>query len=136
MQELADHIPENTSVLPLVFSEDWFQGHFSNYSGKTGKTIIFENYEAETHYFPLEWRPLQNPKRHLWDLIHIQPCGDPGAYNKITGMNIDHIIVWNYSAEKADSCARALLKKVREEYDTLKVSYYGKGCIFQRKALK
>ncbi len=133
LQELAGHIPERSNVLPLIYSNEWFQGHFSNYIGKTGKVIIFENYEAETHYFPLEWKPEQNPKKHLWDLIHLQPCGDFTSYKSVTGMNIDHILVWRFNEEAANSCAKDLLRRVRLDYDTLKVSYYGNGTIFKRK---
>jgi hypothetical protein len=52
-----DQIPENATVLPLNYSNNWLLLHHSNYLGRNKNLILLENYECGTGYFPVQWNP-------------------------------------------------------------------------------
>ncbi|HET6556481.1 MAG TPA: hypothetical protein VFG54_04145 [Prolixibacteraceae bacterium] len=57
----AQHIQDNTVVLPVNLSDNWLEIHFSNYLGADKPLVIVENYEAQVGWFPVQWNP-QAPK--------------------------------------------------------------------------
>lgn len=58
INETASHIKDNSVVLPVNLSDNWLQGHFSNYLGIDKPIIILENYEVNVGWFPLQWNPI------------------------------------------------------------------------------
>ena len=63
--EAANYIAPYSVVLPLNNSENWLDGHFSNYVGTDKPMIILENYEANTAWFPIKWNENKLPNFNL-----------------------------------------------------------------------
>lgn len=57
--QLAKQLPANSLVLPLDYSNNWLQAHYSNYLGADVPLVILENYECNVGYFPLIWNELK-----------------------------------------------------------------------------
>lgn len=55
INKTASHIKDNSIVLPVNLSDNWLQGHFSNYLGIDKPMVILENYEVNVGWFPLQW---------------------------------------------------------------------------------
>lgn len=49
-------IAPNSTVYPVILSDNWLHKHISNYLGADKPMIILENYEARLGWFPLRWR--------------------------------------------------------------------------------
>ncbi len=62
IHQLADLIDEGSVVLPVNHSDNWLEGHFSNYLGVDKPMIILENYEAAVGWFPILWNIDQMPR--------------------------------------------------------------------------
>lgn len=132
ISELTYVTEDYTTILPLNFSDNWFEAHILNYVGIRHNTILWENYEAEERYFPFSWRC--NTKRYLWDLIHARPCGDYKNFEDSCSYRIDRIVTWQYHAESADSCAKEVMKLIRRDFDTLYACKRGNAVIYKRKS--
>ncbi|MCC7301067.1 MAG: hypothetical protein IT233_00340 [Bacteroidia bacterium] len=130
---LSSMIPPRSTALILNYETDWFLGHFTNYAVIRGDIIIFENYEAETGCFPLRWKPMHNPKKHVWDLIQRPPCGDPRIYERVTGQPTDYIMFWKYPYTTPDSCAATMWRNVRSAYEPVAVSSKKNGVLLKRR---
>lgn len=59
--ESGKYIKNNSIVLPVNLSDNWLQGHFSNYLGAEKPIVILENYEASVGWFPLKWNHKKMP---------------------------------------------------------------------------
>lgn len=55
INETANHISDNPTVLPVNLSDNGLQPHFSNYLDIDKPMIILENYEANVPWFLLQW---------------------------------------------------------------------------------
>ena len=66
ISESARYIEDNSIVLPVNLSDNWLQGHFSNYLGSDKPLVILDNYEAQVGWFPVQWNP-DGPKILLGD---------------------------------------------------------------------
>lgn len=58
----SNKIQEKSVVLPINLSDDWMEGHFSNYLAINKEILILENYEASVGWFPLKWKVNDLPK--------------------------------------------------------------------------
>jgi hypothetical protein len=55
IKEADKYVSENSIILPVNFSDNWLQPHFSNYLGIDKPIIILENYQASVNWFPVKW---------------------------------------------------------------------------------
>lgn len=55
MEAAGQFIDPYSIVLPVNFTDNWLQHHFSNYAGINKPIIMLENYEASINWFPLKW---------------------------------------------------------------------------------
>lgn len=110
--EVSKLIPVGSVLLPLNFNKmgkrhdgtiladrNEVYGHVAQYIGADKKILVLDNYEANTGYFPLDWRSEVNPYIHLNRYRGIEgmpPGGGPVQYKQITGVNIDYILLLNY----------------------------------------
>lgn len=109
---VADLIPERSVLLPLNFNKfgkknegeliadkNEVYGHVAQYIGADKKILVLDNYEANTGYFPLDWKSEVNPYIHLnryRGIEGIPPGAGPVQYRQITGVNIDYVLLLNY----------------------------------------
>ncbi len=109
---VASRIPEQSLLLPLNFNKfgkknngdliadrNEVYGHVAQYIGADKKILVLDNYEANTGYFPLNWKSDVNPYIHLnryKGIEGVPPGAGPVQYKQITGVNIDYILLINY----------------------------------------
>jgi hypothetical protein len=105
-------MPEGSVLLPLNFNKmgkgkdgniladrNEVYGHVAQYIGADNEILVLDNYEANTGYFPLNWKNEVNPYIHLNRYRGIEgkpPGGGPVQYKQKTGVNIDYILLLNY----------------------------------------
>lgn len=80
INETASHIKDNSIVLPVNLSDNWLQGHFSNYLGIDKPMVILENYEVNVGWFPLQWN----------DNVPSILLGDQKQLNQVTWYYSNH----------------------------------------------
>ena len=112
-------IESNATLLPLAFS---YTGHAEDgraLSSKVGpfhfaagyiaaqrRIVTFDNYEANTSFFPVMFRPEVNPFHHIMDFLR-RPLawtwkggGDFLTYPYRTGGRVDYVLVWGLLDEQ------------------------------------
>jgi len=126
---LQDRLKPNTTVLQLAFThglrtgplERAKVGAFRNaaaYLTLRGDIVDLENYEANTSYFPVRYRPELNPFDHLGR----ENGGDRGlqaeppdvnflGYPQRTGqpVEVDYVLLWNVPDKPRDTAAGAAI---------------------------
>jgi hypothetical protein len=63
--EASKYMEPNSLVLPINMTDNWLEGHFSNYLGIDKPLILLENYEASVNWFPLKLNWDKLPKVQL-----------------------------------------------------------------------
>jgi hypothetical protein len=107
---VRDYIEDNSTVLPLSYSHNgktpdgklianriWLFMHAADYIGTDKSLIIFDNFEANTGYFPVIWKKEKNPYNYISineGFENQPPSVDISGYNKKTGGDIDYVILW------------------------------------------
>ncbi len=148
--EVNDLIPNNVTVLPLGFSNrgeinskilspniNIFR-HISGYIGASKQRIIFDNYEANTQYFPLLWKKEVNPYLNIssqnQEGIELNPPKvDVLSYNKKEICKIDYIIVWGDKSRFNNSeDIINLNKQLTEDYKLIYTSTNSLTMLYKR----
>jgi hypothetical protein len=135
--EVEDRLRPGTTVLPLAFSHRLTAGrlgeakvgafrHAAAYLTLRGNVVELENYEANTTYFPVRYRPDLNPFDHLGRQnapdrgLQAEPpeISNIRAYEQRTGQRVDYILLWNVTDRARQSPAgAAIFEQLREGYE-------------------
>ena len=92
--EAANYIAPYSVVLPLNNSENWLDGHFSNYVGTDKPLIILENYEANTAWFPIKWNEKELPNFNLnGSNFELPTFVQTNSTNKNNSQIIDYVLI-------------------------------------------
>ena len=144
-------IEENSTLLPLCFSpfgrgEDGkrLSGrvgiflHAAGYIAAERRVVEFDNYEANTDYFPTIFRAERNPDDHLavrkGALETQPPCVDLLSYAGRTGGSVDYVLVWGLRQEHmAHRCVQLAREQLRLAYDLVRTSPAGRMQLYRRK---
>lgn len=109
----------NTVVLPVNLSDNWLQGHFSNYLGAKKPIVILENYEASVGWFPLKWNNEKIPNLTLAGKKSINSVDWVKGNDKNKEKQIDYICITG-NIKKIDDSKYSELKTVINEYFKIK----------------
>ena len=112
--ETGKRIPENSLVLPLNFSHNWFESHFTDYVGAGNKSILLNNYEPGNNYFPLKWKT-GNPAEWLGYPPGTKNCGDLSTF-ETENRTIDFVVFWKYKSDETDSCRKETVRKILKNF--------------------
>lgn len=126
-------IEKNKTLLPLNYSDNWMQGHFSNYLGTVKPLVIMENYEANNKYFPVLWKENMSPYDNMPGFWYRPPCFEPWKYEERTKKPVDYVFTWCYRPELDDSCSAATMKKIDSLYTKIFTSPQGKAVLYKKK---
>lgn len=128
------YLQPNKTLLPLNYSGNWLQPHFSNYLGMEKPMVIFENYEAANNYFPLKWKPEVHP--YLFgNAFENPPCADIEKYETATGKNVDYVVLWEYNDSFQDSCTKGMLQTLNKSYSLVFSSARNKALVYEKNNL-
>jgi hypothetical protein len=112
--EAANYIEPYSVVLPLNNSENWLDGHFSNYIGSDKPLIILENYEANTAWFPIKWNEKKLPSFNLnGSNFGLPTFVWQKTENKNTTQTIDYVLIRG----NADKITAAQIEELGNFYD-------------------
>ena len=117
--EAGKKIKPNTLVLPVNLSDNWLQGHFSNYLGAEKPIVILENYEASVGWFPLKWNNEKIPNLTLSGKKSINSVDWVKGNDKNKEKQIDYICITG-NIKKIDEPKYSELKTVINEYFKIK----------------
>lgn len=90
----SKYLNDNSIVLPINFTGNWLEPHFSNYLGADKPLIILENYEASIGWFPLKWNTEDFPNILLGDKTSMNGIywkSNPGSSKTL---QIDNILIY------------------------------------------
>ena len=103
----GDHIEPNTTLLPLCFSH---QGrdendqpiayrvrpflHAAGIIAAKRRIVEMDNYEGNTNYFPVLFRPDKNPFQHIGAIEMQPPKVDFLSFHEKTGGYVDYVLLW------------------------------------------
>jgi hypothetical protein len=120
---VEDRLPPGTTVLPLTFAHKSEAGglgqakvgafrHAAAYLTLRGDVVELENYEANTTYFPVRYRPELNP----FDRIGRENAPDKGLQATPPQVQfltyperVDYVLLWNVTQDTRNSSAGAAI---------------------------
>lgn len=108
------HIQPNSIVLPLNYSANWMHSNMSSYLGAMKDVVVLDNYEATQHHFPLVWKKNMDPEVHIGNHVSSnRPCVNIEKSERLTGLKINYVSVWQRPGDLDDSCSIAVEKQLR-----------------------
>ena len=116
----SEHIPENSVVLPLNWSDLWLHGHFSNYLGIDKPMVILENYECNLNWFPLKWNNEELPAAQFGDLdMKSTSCLslNSGRTKQASVQKIDFVFILGNMETHTDSCATIIKQELNKSFE-------------------
>ncbi|GAA4460288.1 hypothetical protein GCM10023093_02670 [Nemorincola caseinilytica] len=145
----AGHIKPGAVVLPLNY-DTWGRDregkvicsrnnifcHMAQYLTAIPHTLVLDNYEANTGYFPLNWRPELDPFVHLarWPgLQAIPPAAAIEEYRQKTGIVVNNVLMMNFDpVYRQHETAKALVAEVERDYHIVYTSPTGRTILYER----
>lgn len=147
---MTPYIAENATVIPLSYdhhgkdtsgekisTQNWFFVHAADYLGTEKDLVLLGNYEANTGYFPLNWKPACNPFVYLDHGRGIEgtpPQIDIEHYEKKSSRTVDYVMLL-FPPEGAGSDGIQPLKgqDLEDDFDFVANSVSGRVMLFKRK---
>ena len=112
--EVATLFEPNSIILPLNYSSNWMHANISSYLGVMENVVVLDNYEATQHHFPLVWKKNRDPENHIGNHVSSnRPCVQIENSEKVTGLKVNYISVWQRPIELSDSCSRNIVDQLR-----------------------
>ncbi|UKN01059.1 hypothetical protein K6119_15115 [Paracrocinitomix mangrovi] len=113
--EAAPFIKDESTLLPLSYNHSgcttdgeliadhfWVFMHIGDYIGTEKAVVTLGNYEANTGYFPLNYKDEKNPFANLGNIEGQPPNPDLLEYPERTGGTIDYVLLFCYQDNMAD----------------------------------
>lgn len=154
---VADLVEPGRTLLPLSFSHVGLGldgkdlsarvgpfRHAAGYVAAERHIIDLANYEANTSYFPVRYRPEVNPYLHLGaddttpdhGLESLPPHVDVPGYTARTGQVVEYVLIWGLGpGQETQPAARAIMRQLKDGgYERLAVSEAGTAQLYGRPA--
>jgi len=113
----SEFIEPNSVVLPVNFSDNWIQNHFSNYLGADKPMLLLENYECATGYFPVKWNEQRIPRFTLGSIpLEDLDCLENRGNNQNEEKQIDYVFTLGSTPEKPNACIHLFDSIVKQQY--------------------
>ena len=128
----SEYLEPNSTVLPIISSDNFILNHISNYSGVNKPMIILKNYEATLNYFPLKWNYEEMPRLLLGDIENDSIC-----INWASGDNeekvIDYVFIISDEEKIAeDNCNQKIYNCLESCYQLLHEGKSGRVKIYKK----
>jgi len=89
----SPYLKEESVVLPVNFSDNWLEPHFSNYVGVDKSVVVLENYEASVGWFPVRWNK-NMPKVLLNGKDKVEGLQWMSNASSSTNKEIDYVLLY------------------------------------------
>ncbi len=128
----SEYLKPNSTVLPIISSDNFILNHISNYSGVNKPMIILKNYEATLNYFPLKWNYGDMPQLLFGDIENDSIC-----INWVSGENkekvIDYVFILSDEEQIAeDNCNQKIYNCLESCYQLLHEGKSGRVKIYKK----
>ncbi|MCS6904609.1 MAG: hypothetical protein RML72_11375 [Bacteroidia bacterium] len=110
------HLPSYAVVLPINFSDNWIEPHFSNYLGTQKPLIILENYEASTGWFPIRWNYIHLPKFFLGKHEKLENISTWPNGNSLKQKSIDYVFIYGNLSHLQEEKNKTLQEILNKHY--------------------
>lgn len=131
---LAEHIKENSVVMPIEYSPNWMHNNLATYLGTRKNILVLDNYEAQEKHFPVLWKDKANPYLLMGEGYGgSPPCADIDNFETKSGKKINYITRWLFTQGTSDSCTMRINKKLENDFQKIFVSANVKAELFVRK---
>lgn len=112
--ETATSLEPNSVLLPLNYSSNWMHSNMCSYMGAMKDIVVLDNYEATQHHFPLVWKKNMDPEIHMGNHVSSnRPCVDIAKSEKLTGLKVNYVSVWQRPGDLDDSCSVNITEQLR-----------------------
>lgn len=125
----ANHITDNSLVLPVYTMNNWFTGHFTDYLAIDRPIVMAYNYECELGYFPVRWNEKDRPDYFLGnpaDTSHFIEFRTPG---KRPAISVGYIFVLGSFNPDKGLFYKRLFRIIRSDFETV---YQERNCTLYR----
>lgn len=147
----ASLIEPNSTILPLCYAPFGRRPdgqllsnrvkvflHAAGYIAASRDAMELDNYQANTAYFPLVWRPELNPYSRFpmlgGGIESNPPCVNFAFNTEQTGDLVDYVLVWGMNRNiSRHPCSRFVLLQLTNQYDLIHSSRRGLMRVFRRK---
>lgn len=109
VKEASQRMDSHNVVLPLMLSENWMEGHISNYAGAEKPLVMLDNYETAMDYFPLKWNDAQLPVFFFPGNDTINTCDLVRKSNNQQKKKINYIMFIGNKPDTTKACIREIL---------------------------
>lgn len=129
----SDKIRPGSILMTLNYSDNWMLDNICGYLGGNKDIMLLDNYEANQVHFPLMWRQGRNPEFILGNASKSnRPCVDIEKFKKISGVNIEYILVMKRPQELNDSCSLSVDAQMKFTYKEIFVTPKKSGVLYER----
>lgn len=150
----APYIKTNSTLLPINYepagrkrdnfakieARIWLFMHVADYLGAIKPLVIFDNYEAHTNWFPLQWKPFLDPYVHLGVGPGIEgwvPQVDISKYEESTQRKVDYVLLWCLSDElQQNKDVKSTLNQLDADYQEAFRSEFGRVRLYEKKSIE
>lgn len=130
----ANYMKNGSTLLPLNYSDNWMLNNMADYIGAEKEIIVLDNYEASQVHFPMQWKKGNNPYQIVGNFgTSNRPCVELAKLKRVTGVDIDYVLLMDQPAELNDSCTSTIGKQLSEQYDLLYSTPGKHGKLYQLK---
>jgi hypothetical protein len=113
----VDVLKENTTLLPLNYSNNWLQLNIVSYLGTLKNIAILDNYEASYKRFPIHWKKNMNPELYIGNFVTSnKPYINIKIFEQSTGIKVDYISRLYPPKNPKDSSTLDAIKQLNEGY--------------------
>jgi hypothetical protein len=145
---LAPSVPRGATFLPLSFDnegdggsrrplpEDWIIGplrHAADRIATERDLVSMDNYQADTPWFPLQFRAGANAHELLQSRLDSPGCVRIARLNRLAPRPVDFVLLWRRDLAPADACTRATLRAVDAAYRRVGASPRGYAELLERR---
>ncbi len=136
---MLDYAPEGRypNEGPLLSDEAYIFMHIAEYLGALQPHIILNNYEANTHWFPLRWNPDKDPYVHLGEGPGFEgwlPTVNFEKFRMETGKDVDYVITWCLNNElRQYEGVKLMQDRLKQDYTEVLVTEGGRVRLWERK---
>lgn len=119
--EAASCMEENSVVLPLNYADKLVLNNVLTYIGSEKKIVVWDNYEALTTHFPLQWKENYLPNEAHGNYLNSnRPWVNIQLMEKDMGMRMDYVVRVCYNKGMEDPSTLYMNKKLAEGYVLIK----------------
>jgi hypothetical protein len=149
-ESAGNAIAQNATLLPIAFSQRAYTPlgniladnvsfflHTAGYIAARRGLVTFDNYEANTPYFPVHFRDSVNPYHAIGTEVDgdFPPHARFADYTERTGGKVDYVLIWRmFKAQRSKPDADFIFNQLKERYSLVFTSRpWGFAMLYRRK---